>query len=331
MLVSIVIPAYNTEKYIRECIESCFRQTYRNIEIICVNDGSKDNTGKIIDSMLSEDRRLKVIHQENAGVTAARMAGTKAAQGNYIFYLDSDDVLTEHCIATLIQKSENGMIDMVSGGRKEIYNHQFVYKPSLEPLNHSFFCGEDCFIEVMRRYEATLFPRLIKKDLCLKTNIPQSIKWAEDAAMLFQIVAMCNKTVYVDELVYFYRCNPESVTSIANSKSFLTRRQAMLSMKKTVREYSSYNKIKKYWLARDLICELQTYWSSHQLGVVGYKDELRKKFISNLFFHPSVAKIILENQRKYFLAAILASFISKRLAIKILRTMRHCSCEYGFH
>jgi glycosyltransferase involved in cell wall biosynthesis len=122
MLVSIIIPAYNTEKYIRECIKSCFRQTYRNIEIICVNDGSKDNTGKIIDSMLSEDRRLKVIHQENGGVTAARMAGTKTAQGNYVFYLDSDDVLTDHCIATLVQNSDNGTTDMITGHRKEIFN-----------------------------------------------------------------------------------------------------------------------------------------------------------------------------------------------------------------
>ncbi len=321
MLVSIIIPAYNTEKYIRECIESCFRQTYQNIEIICVNDGSKDNTDKIINSMLSEDSRLKVIHQENAGVTAARMAGTKAAKGHYIFYLDSDDMITDYCIAVLMQHSENGTVDMVSGNFQIIEKNERVHTIASDSLTVKSFNGYNCFLEIFRQCDQPLYPRLIKREICLQTNTPFSIKWAEDAAMLFQIISLCKRTTYIDEIIYFLRCNPESTTAQACSEAFITQKDALQVMKKTVEAYPEYQKIKKHWLARELIWEMHSLWKSDQKGIIGYQSDLRKKIITNLLFHPSVAKIILKNQRKYFFAAILVSLISQRLAIKILKSM----------
>lgn len=326
MLVSIVIPAYNTEKYIRECIESCFRQTYEQIEVICVNDGSKDNTGNIIDSLLSKDDRLRVLHQENAGVTAARMAGTKVAQGHYIFYLDSDDVLPDHCIAALIQKSENGIVDMVFGTKRDIPSHCNDFMPTEETVIDEHYAGADCFKEVIRRCKFSLCHLLIKKQLCLQVNIPYSIKWCEDTAMLYQIAAFSNTVVFSSQCVYFVRCNPESTTKQANSKAFITKKDALLSMKRTVREYPEYKKIKRNWLALELIYEMQAVWESERKKIVGYKNELRKKVIINLIFHPSVAKILFSNQRKYLCLAILASLISQSLAIKILSTKGHHFC-----
>lgn len=325
MLVSIVIPAYNTEKYIRECIESCFRQTYSQIEIICVNDGSKDNTRKIIDSMLSEDNRLRVLHQENAGVTAARMAGTKAAQGHYIFYLDSDDVLTDHCIATLIQNSDDGTVDMVTGRCLLVSNNQFISTPSKESPNRTFFSGADCFIEVLRLGNPSLCPRLHKRILCLQTNIPFSIKWSEDYAMLVQIIAQCKKTVYTDELVYFVRCNPESVTARSDKNAFLSQKDALASIAKTVNEYPEKKKIIKFWYARELIWELHSLWASTTRGIIDYKCELHKKIFTNLILHPSVARCIIMDPHEKLLIPLLISLISPRLAVKIINYLRrHC-------
>ena len=90
-LVSIIIPAYNAEKYIQKCVESVIKQTYRNLEIIIVNDGSNDDTLKKLAQIKTSDERIIVIDQENGGPSAARNAGLKICHGDYIFFLDSDD------------------------------------------------------------------------------------------------------------------------------------------------------------------------------------------------------------------------------------------------
>ena len=101
-LVSIIIPTYNTEKYIGNCIESVIKQTYHNLEVIIVNDGSEDNTLEIITKARLRDNRIVVINQENNGPSAARNAGLKICRGDYVFFLDSDDWLIPNCIEKLI-------------------------------------------------------------------------------------------------------------------------------------------------------------------------------------------------------------------------------------
>ena len=94
-LISIIIPAYNIENYIAKCLDSLLNQTYRNLEIIVVDDGSSDNTGKVIDDYLSKYDNIKVIHKKNAGVSAARNSGIEVASGDYIGFVDGDDTVDE--------------------------------------------------------------------------------------------------------------------------------------------------------------------------------------------------------------------------------------------
>ena len=89
--ISIIIPVYNTEEYLRQCLDSVLLQTFRDIEIICVDDGSTDSSPQILDSYKAHDSRIKVIHKENTGLVAARKTGLAAATGKYIGYVDSDD------------------------------------------------------------------------------------------------------------------------------------------------------------------------------------------------------------------------------------------------
>lgn len=100
--VSIIIPAYNVEKYIEKCVESVVNQTYQNIEILAIDDGSKDNTGKILDELQLGDERIRVIHKENGGVSSARNIGLDMATGDYIAFLDADDYLSEDFVEYML-------------------------------------------------------------------------------------------------------------------------------------------------------------------------------------------------------------------------------------
>ena len=100
-MVSIIIPIYNVEKYSDECITSVINQTYKNIEIILVDDGSPDNCGKICDNYALKDKRIKVIHEKNGGLSFARNTGLNIATGEYVYFLDSDDYLTDNAIELL--------------------------------------------------------------------------------------------------------------------------------------------------------------------------------------------------------------------------------------
>lgn len=119
-LVSIIVPVYNVEQYLRECIQSLVNQTYSNIEIILVDDGSQDTSGKICDELKKEDWRIKVIHKENAGLGYARNSGLDIAQGEYVTFIDSDDVADDTLVESLMQGIHANKADTCIGGFKRI-------------------------------------------------------------------------------------------------------------------------------------------------------------------------------------------------------------------
>ena len=102
-LVSVIIPVYNVEIYLRECLQSVIGQTYKNLEILLIDDGATDNSGKICDEIAKEDQRIKVFHRENEGVSAARNFGIEQASGGWIFFVDSDDLLMQNTIELSMQ------------------------------------------------------------------------------------------------------------------------------------------------------------------------------------------------------------------------------------
>lgn len=114
--VSIIVPVYNCEKYIQKCIESILCQTFSDFEILAIDDGSLDKSGKILDSIAEKDLRLKVIHQENAGVSAARNRGIKAAKGEYLTFIDGDDYIGPDYIESFLMKAKISGADMIVCG-----------------------------------------------------------------------------------------------------------------------------------------------------------------------------------------------------------------------
>ncbi|MBO5142223.1 MAG: glycosyltransferase family 2 protein, partial [Clostridia bacterium] len=111
-LVSIIVPIYNVEEYLEDCINSLIAQTYKNIEIILIDDGSKDRSGKICDSYSKIDKRIRVIHKKNEGLSSARNKGLEESKGEYISFIDSDDKIDIDFIALLMEHIEKNKVDI---------------------------------------------------------------------------------------------------------------------------------------------------------------------------------------------------------------------------
>ena len=135
--VSVIVPVYNVEKYLPKCLDSIVGQTYENLEIICVDDGSPDNSAEILRNYAEKDNRIKVISKENNGLSSARNAGMEIATGEYIVFVDSDDWIDENTIESAVSVAENEGFDMVMWGYTREYKYQSVEK--------HIFDGDRCF------------------------------------------------------------------------------------------------------------------------------------------------------------------------------------------
>ena len=113
-LVSVIIPVYNVENYLQKCLDSCFSQTYANIEVVAINDGSTDTSGEVLDEYAANESRLKVFHQQNKGVVYARELGVTNSKGEYICFVDSDDFIEKDMISNLLQIALDDDCDIVS-------------------------------------------------------------------------------------------------------------------------------------------------------------------------------------------------------------------------
>ena len=217
-LISVIIPVYNAEKYLRRCLDSVVAQTYRNLEIICVDDGSVDESGKICDQYAVRDARIRVIHQENQGLSAARNKGLDVAEGEYIAFVDSDDYILEDMYKKMLDKLLNYNVDLcVCQWQYEFSDgRQVVKRKNIAPTIY----GRKTSLEFARflymgNYEngvvVAVWNKLYRRALLDKIRFEGSIH--EDEAFSGRIMAK-NISVYVmEEQFYVYAQNGDSLTN----------------------------------------------------------------------------------------------------------------------
>ncbi|WP_302630656.1 glycosyltransferase family 2 protein [uncultured Clostridium sp.] len=220
MKVSVIIAAYNIEKYIQRCIESVVNQSEREIEIIIVNDGSTDNTLNIINKVNELDDRIIVINKKNQGLIEARKTGLKYANGEFILFLDGDDWLENNCIEELYKTANDKKADVV------LYNAYMVYDDRKEIF--------DTFIEkfiddikknpvknlLLLNISPTIWSKFIKKSFLEENNIefPQNISYAEDLAAVLNIFINKPKIVCNEKRFYNYYQRNDSISNKISSK-----------------------------------------------------------------------------------------------------------------
>lgn len=217
-LISVIIPVYNVEKYLHRCLDSVIAQTYQNLEIICVDDGSIDESGRICDQYAVRDARIKVIHQENQGLSAARNRGLDAAEGEYIAFVDSDDYILEGMYKKMLDKLLDYSVDLcVCQWQYEFSDgRQVVKKKNIDPTIYGCKTSLE-FARFLYRgnYEngvvVAAWNKLYRRALLDKIRFEGRIH--EDEAFSGRIMAK-NISVYVmEEQFYVYAQNGDSLTN----------------------------------------------------------------------------------------------------------------------
>lgn len=219
-LISIIIPVYKVELYLRRCLDSVVNQTYTNLEIILVDDGSPDNCPKICDEYATKDERIVVVHKENGGLSDARNIGTERANGIYIYYLDSDDELPLDSIQSLYGYIEYNPGAEIIVGKMYCPQNESMYKGQLFDYDYTFDNNID-----FRRYCSSgvnIFPvnacnKLIKKDFVQKNGLffMKGIIH-EDELWAFHVSKVAKNVVCVNKPTYIRYINPDSITTASS-------------------------------------------------------------------------------------------------------------------
>ena len=213
-LISVIVPIYNVKKYLCECVDSIINQTYKNLEIILVDDGSPDDCGKICDDYAKRDSRIKVIHKENGGLSDARNVGMDLSSGEYLIFVDSDDYMTNDSIEYLYNLIRSVNADIAIGGverfndlDKSVISTTYT-GISDEKVMDKMDAMKDFFLN-----GCAAWARIYKKSIHNDIHFPKG-EINEDEAIVLELLDRCDKIVKSNMIVYKYRFRPNSITSV---------------------------------------------------------------------------------------------------------------------
>ena len=239
--ISVIVPAYNIEKYIENTLKSICAQTYQNLEIVVVDDGSKDSTPEILDKICEKDSRIRVIHKENGGVTSARFSGVEAATGEWIGFVDGDDYIEPEMYETLLRNARQYNADishcgyqMVFPSRVDLYHGtgKFVEQDNLTGMKDLL---EGVFVEPGLCNK--LFSRKIIDNFLSRNIMDFSVKINEDLLMNFYLFKESNKSVFIDRCYYHYMVRKGSAaTSILNANKIEDPIKVLRIIKQGIKE-----------------------------------------------------------------------------------------------
>ena len=332
---SVIVPIYKVEKYLNKCIESILNQSYKNFELILVDDGSPDNCPQICDNFAKEDKRIVVIHKKNEGLVAARNTGLKYANGDYICYVDGDDWINENLLECACNKAINKYNpDMV------IYNAVKVFEDKIEDIPKGLEEG----IYYKKELQKKVYPYMMydnRKDFCTGLIFPVAwnkiykseliknhyckdtrIRMGEDNAFVFECIYYSNSIFFCDDKLYYYnQLNSGSMTNSYDDKRFENNKILIDYIESNLKDKSDIlniqiNAFKVYWLIMAIFHEIKCNRPFFESIKYIKKSMKENKTLDNISITnvPLKAKIfvILLKCRLYSLTLLLSRIVNKK-------------------
>lgn len=284
MTISIIIPVYNTEEYLPFCLDSILSQSFKDFEVLLVDDGSKDGSGALCDEYAAMDSRVRVLHKENGGVSSARNQALEQAQGDWICFVDSDDRLVQDGLKVLAEGISD-QVDLVMAGYIEAVLPLEVSVPKpgetrVIPRNEVMI---SMFNRTDTRFEGYVFAKLFRRDLILKANLgfDPAIAIKEDTLFVVHFLTVSGRSVSVScTPVYYYIQRPssamESLKESYNPK-YLTSFEAVVCMNRLVESAFSQDR-RLLYISRDEVMNRIYRIKDHMLE----HDALDKAIVSRL-------------------------------------------------
>lgn len=288
-LISIIIPVYKVEKYLEKCIESVLKQTYTNLQIILVDDGSPDNCGKICDEYAKKDPRIEVIHKVNGGLSDARNVGIAKAKGKYIGFVDSDDYIKEDMYEILINLIKEYDADVSICNLYDVIDGKEYIKNNENGIQE--YSRLEILKEVLldKNIQSYAWNKLYKKELFDEIKYPIGKKY-EDIGTTFYVFEKCNKIVVTSEPEYYYLKRSDSLVNNVTESTVLDYTdiiiQRYLYTQKNIEKLRKYN---NYYLAKTLIT---AHNDIELLGSISEKMQEKYKELYNLVYN------IMKNDRE---------------------------------
>lgn len=274
-LVSVVVPIYNVEQYLEKCVESICRQTYENLEIILVNDGSPDQCGQMCEEYAKKDNRIKVIHKKNGGLSDARNSGVKLATGKYLLFVDSDDYIAKDLVEKTVTVAEKNNCDMV------LYDYYYVEPDNVEirstivPANKVISLEQE---HTLLLAATSACAKLFNREFYVKANcpFPQGI-YFEDLATTSIFFMRAKRVYYLKEPLYYYINRENSIMTGKNfeksSHDKLVALEHILSAYKKEGKYEEYRQELEY-----LVFANEYFEPSKVLALAGEDGEYLEKY-----------------------------------------------------
>lgn len=290
-LITVAIAVYNTEKYLKDCMESVVNQTYRNLEIICVNDASTDSSLVMLESYASRDARIKIItNEKNSGLGVTRNVGMDAAHGEYILFIDSDDWIELTTCEKLLESALKNMSDLVFYSAYEICGKQKIRLagcPKVDAFKELNNASRRLFFSVL----STTWSKFWKVEFMKASEIRfPNRRRGQDQLPKWIAYLTCRKVSIVDAPLYYHRSHPEQITKMGDSRSM-----SIIEV---------YDDIEKELKKRCFFTEFQELFWSHKINTFyqiyeTLNDDLKDEFIKKINLTKNEKKFLLFRMKPF--------------------------------
>ena len=319
--VSVIIPVYNVEKYLSQNLDSLINQTYENLEIICINDCSQDNSIRILEQYAQKDHRIKVINNDKSkGLSASRNIGLDNANGEYIYFLDSDDWIENNYIESMVNALEENCADIVYNRNIKLDYNDYIEE--YNPSNIEITLKDNTFVDIPENAHGifcTIWSKLYKKDFIQKYNLKFPVGYEHEDVFYHYASLGCAKNLYIFRgAAYHYRKRQNSITDILSSqriysvkffeliydfykennllnkniKIFYVTPAFYINDENMYNEFKSYfKKAGEYILSSGIFNDLECFLCNNILNTKDFEDYHKK-------YHANVAISFIRNNKK---------------------------------